>query len=180
MIRQTLIVISSCLSLIHRMKLITKVLVALAVLGIGLSIGALLLNKVPISDPPGWKTRLLIYFTRNTVETDASSALPELRPTTVTIPPAALFKITREAVVDLGWQITSIDSTRMTLDVIVTTSLLRFKDDIKIRIVAVSNDRSSLHIRSQSRIGRADYGANLGHILTLQRKIEAILKRSQP
>jgi uncharacterized protein (DUF1499 family) len=59
------------------------------------------------------------------------------------------------------------------MHVIVATPLLGFKDDMTIRVMTQADSKSSLYASSKSRIGRADFGANLGHILKLKHTIQA-------
>ncbi len=155
------------------MKIVVNLLIILLISGVGFASGAVLLNKVPILDPPGWKTRLIIYLSKNSAETDPYSPLPELRPDLYPVSGKQLFDIVRATAIELDWHVNSIDHTQMNMRVMVTTALLGFKDDMTIRIIAKASDKSSLYARSQSRIGRADYGANLGHILKLKRMVQA-------
>ncbi len=154
------------------MKIIINLVIVVIITAIGLSSGAVLLNQVPILDPPGWKTRLVIYLTKNSAETDPDSALQELRPDLYPVSVERLFDIVREAAIDLDWHIESIDHSRIGMHVIVTSALLGFKDDMKIRVMAKADEKSSLYVSAKSRTGRADFGANLGHILTLKRTIQ--------
>jgi uncharacterized protein (DUF1499 family) len=55
----------------------------------------------------------------------------------------------------------------MIITAAVQTKWLKFTDDITIRLEPVSAKETRLHIRSASRVGTADFGANLGHILRL-------------
>ncbi len=154
------------------MKIVVNILIILLILGVGLSSGAVLLNKVPILDPPGWKTRLIIYLSKNSAAIDPQSPLPELRPDLYSVSVEQLFDIVRETAIELDWQIKSIDHAQMSMEVIVTSSLLSFKDDMTMRVMANASDKSSLYASSQSRVGRADFGANLGHILKLKRTVQ--------
>ncbi len=155
-----------------KLKLFTKVLVALAVLGAGAAVGAVLMNGVPVFDPPGWKTRLLIYFSKNSAETDPDSPLPELRPRVYPLSPQQLFKLARASAIELDWQIKSVDASQFRLELVVTTALLGFRDDVVVHARPTSGDESSLYVHSKSRVGRADFGANLGHILRLKKTIQ--------
>ncbi|MDH3637440.1 MAG: DUF1499 domain-containing protein, partial [Gammaproteobacteria bacterium] len=58
------------------------------------------------------------------------------------------------------------------LHAIVTTPWLHFKDDVSIEIRSKDDTRSELLVKSASRTGRADYGANLRHILDLVHRID--------
>ncbi len=153
------------------MKTLTKILIGLTVLGGGIALGALLLNNVPIFDPPGWKTRLLIYFSENSAMTDANSPLPELHPRSYSLSSQRLFEIARASAIDLEWRIKSVDATNLQLEIVVTTALLRFQDDVSVQVRSMPGNTSSLRVHARSRVGRADFGANLAHVIRLQRKI---------
>ena len=159
------------------MNLVAKLLLILVFLALGLSSAALFLNRVPILDPPGWKTRLLLYMSKNSAETDYNSPLPELHPQLYPLSAQQLFDITRASVIELDWQVKSLNPSQFSINAIVITPLLGFKDDVTIRVVEDKSSNSTLHIRSESRIGRADYGANLSHVLKLKFKIQEKLRQ---
>lgn len=48
----------------------------------------------------------------------------------------------------------------MTASFVARTKLMRFKDDIDVEIIPLSDNRSSFIIYSRSRIGYSDMGAN--------------------
>tara|TARA_R100001143_G_C3361305_1_gene136490 strand:+ start:3324 stop:3692 length:369 start_codon:yes stop_codon:yes gene_type:complete len=58
----------------------------------------------------------------------------------------------------------------LTIETVFRIPLFGFKDDLKIVIQRVSDDRSILHIKSSSRIGKSDLGVN-------QRRINRIIKQ---
>ncbi len=58
-----------------------------------------------------------------------------------------------------GWSVTAVDNEKMHLEAVATTKLLHFKDDIAID-VRPSSDGSVVHMRSRSRVGKSDLGAN--------------------
>jgi uncharacterized protein (DUF1499 family) len=154
------------------MKFLGKILLILLLLALSLAFGAIWLNRVPITAEPGWAKRLLVYLTRNEAVTGDKHEFPELRPREYAVPAAELFAAVRASVVTLGWQIKSFDPAERQLHAVVSTSLLDFKDDLRLQVDAANSDtRSRLSARSGSRVGRADFGANLGHILELQRAL---------
>ncbi len=160
-----------------KMKSFLYLIIILVISGVGLSSCAVMLNKVPVFDPPGWKTRLKIYLSTNSAEMGPNNPLPELRPPRYPVSVAQLFDSAREAAIELDWDIVTIDHAQMSLDVIISTPLLGFKDDMKIRAKEAENGESSLHASSRSRTGRADFGANLGHILRLK---DMLRRKVQP
>ncbi|GMQ96704.1 MAG: hypothetical protein BMS9Abin15_0380 [Gammaproteobacteria bacterium] len=66
-----------------------------------------------------------------------------------------------------------VDGERYTVHAVVTTPLLRFKDDIDVRFELTDEQTSTIHIRSASRFGKGDFGANLSHIMDLQTALNA-------
>lgn len=158
------------------MRLLIKIVVVLLLLAIALAIGTLWRNRVPLSEPPGLTARLLTYFSKNVAQTEADSRFPELRPKSYPVTSEQLFGVTRETVVALGWHIESMGPGAHRLHAVVTTPWLRFKDDVVVEIRAVDDQQSALFIKSESRVGRADYGANLRHILDLMHNVEQKLQ----
>lgn len=97
-------------------------------------------------------------------------AYPELRPLESDLPPQQLFELVQATALEMpGWVIASIEPSRFSLEAVSTTRFLRFKDDVVIQVRAdlVSGDGSvgsSVHMRSKSRLGRSDFGANAKRI----------------
>jgi uncharacterized protein (DUF1499 family) len=90
--------------------------------------------------------------------------------------PAHLFGLVDQAVTKLGWQVLQRDAQRNTLRAVVTTPLMRFQDDIGISVVPADDQRgAALFVRSESRIGRGDLGANTRHILDLYAQLDTVL-----
>ncbi|MGH8512828.1 MAG: DUF1499 domain-containing protein, partial [Gammaproteobacteria bacterium] len=97
-------------------------------------------------------------------QTDAASAFAELRPRLYPGAPAEVFARAREAMTQLGWDVVREDRDRLRLEAVVTTRLLRFKDDLVVRLVPAEG-QTAVHVESRSRVGRGDFGANTRHIL---------------
>lgn len=62
-----------------------------------------------------------------------------------------------------GWKVVYTDEANFRVEAVATTQLLKFSDDIVIEI-RPEPDGSSLHMRSKSRLGRSDLGANYKRI----------------
>lgn len=62
-----------------------------------------------------------------------------------------------------GWKIINADDANFRLEITATTELLKFADDVVIE-VRPEPDGSTVHMRSKSRIGRSDLGANYKRI----------------
>ena len=65
---------------------------------------------------------------------------------------------------ELGWEVVAVDRVRGVLEAIDTTFWFHFKDDIVVRVRATGPARSRVDIRSKSRVGRGDLGANARRI----------------
>jgi hypothetical protein len=137
-------------------------LVALAVL---LSASALLLNRVPLWVPPGPMTRLAVYLGRNQVHTGDDPAFPELRTPVSPLSPDETLVRVAEAMDRLGWK--EIHTNGPAVQGVAVTPLLGFCDDVTAVVEPDGAGGSRLTLRSASRIGRADFGANLRHVLDL-------------
>ena len=145
------------------MQLVTAVVItALMLAG-----GAVLLNRVPVRTAPGVWRRLQQYLTTNSVETDASSVFPELRTRHYAETPERLFSLLRAAIVALEWELTNEIPTQFEARATITTPMLRFKDDLRVRVQPEAGERSCLLVSSRSRVGRGDFGANVRHLLDL-------------
>lgn len=149
----------------------TALFLALAVV---LSVGAIIRNGVPLAEPPGPAKRLIIYLTRNTASTRDGHELPELRPRTYGLPPERTLELAKKAAAEAGWDPVDVDTGRHTLHAVVTTPWLRFKDDVRATARAAPGGGTLLKIDSRSRLGRADYGANIAHIIELHRRLDAL------
>lgn len=149
------------------LKRVLTAAAAAAALGVGLLAGAILLNRVPLTAPPGLWPRLQRYLGQHVAQTAPDSRFPELRTRHYALRPQALYADVQAAVARLGWTVTERDPARGEVRAVVVTPLLRFRDDILIRVNAGAGHASSLYLRSRSRVGRGDLGANIRHILDL-------------
>jgi len=149
------------------MKRMLQIILAILVLAVALSSYSLWANKVPWDEPPGFWPRLKVYLSQNVAETSEQALFPELRPRTYPVESKQFLDELTQHIVALKWNLVSVDADKLELKATVSTKWLGFTDDITIRLEPISKNQTRLHIRSTSRVGRADYGANLGHILRL-------------
>ncbi len=156
---------------------LTKLLPVLAVVAVGLLAGGLFSNRVPLTQPPGLEKRLATYLTKNVAETAENSEFPELQVRRYPVSAGRLYRVAQEAVADLGWELVATSDDRKTLGAVVTSRLWQFQDDLTARAVPDGAQASLLHIRSRSRVGKGDLGANIRHILDLEARVAARLKK---
>jgi uncharacterized protein (DUF1499 family) len=142
-------------------------LLVLFIAGAGsLVIGGIVLNNPPLYSPPGFGERLRTYLTSRVAETQRDHRFPELELRCYALAPGTLFARVEHAVMALGWETIDMDLNRHYLHAVVSTPLLKFKDDLEVHLVPAACG-TELHVRSESRLGKGDLGANTRHILDL-------------
>jgi uncharacterized protein (DUF1499 family) len=98
-------------------------------------------------------------------------AYPELAPLVLAAPPAEAFARARAAAARMsGWVLTREDPAALELEASATTPVFRFVDDVSIRVRAAGTG-SRIDVRSRSRLGRADFGANAARIRAFMSEI---------
>jgi uncharacterized protein (DUF1499 family) len=147
--------------------MLIKTLLALLVVVVILAGGAIAGNKVPLRQLPGPLARLMVYLSRNSAETRPDHVFPELRTRSYAMSRVQMLERIKAAIVELGWEIQTDEGDRYSVHAVVSTPLLQFKDDVYVTLREAANDRTAVHIASRSRVGRADFGANIGHIMAL-------------
>ena len=147
----------------------------LLIAGFGcLVVGGLVLNNPPLDTAPGMTERLKTYLSTNVAETRRNHTFPELELPCYRLPPRTLFTHIEKSLAILGWQITDMDEKQWRIEAIVESALLKFKDDVTI-VLKIEECGTAVYIRASSRVGRADLGANLRHILDLLNTMSRII-----
>ncbi len=75
-----------------------------------------------------------------------------------------VFTLAHEITQEQGWKIVSVDKSQSRIEAVATTSFFRFKDDIVIEIRVSKDGLIEVHMRSKSRLGKGDFGANARRI----------------
>jgi uncharacterized protein (DUF1499 family) len=108
---------------------------------------------------------LLTALTRNVAETSPNAADPRLR--------TRLYALSRETVwnsvhqiaaLQQGWTVINLDPAEGTLQAEARTRLLKFVDDVTIRVRPANGQHVSVDVLSRSRVGKGDFGANARRI----------------
>lgn len=94
---------------------------------------------------------------------EQKKAYPDIHPLMLDLPPRAAFDRALAAAKRMGWDIAAAVPKEGRIEATATTFWFRFKDDVVIRITP-SGTGSRLDIRSMSRLGRSDLGANAKRI----------------
>lgn len=97
------------------------------------------------------------------VAMEQTKAYPTIKPFVTAMPPPALFVEARTTAEAMGWEIVSASEADGRIEATDTSAFFGFKDDIVIRI-REEGEGSRLDMRSKSRIGQSDIGANAARI----------------
>src|SRR5258706_9816615 len=97
------------------------------------------------------------------------SGYPHIRPLVIAAPPAQAFPRALEAARAMGWEIAASDPGSGRIEATASTLWFGFKDDVVVR-VRPDGAGSRIDVRSVSRVGKSDVGANA-------RRIEEYLSR---
>ena len=168
--------------------------VALAGLVLGVIAAGLPLNSIntarhsPIHDvstdtvnPPQFAAVLPLRAAAkaaNSTDYDARTAqlqketYPDIGPLHLDAPPAQAFNRALAAARAMDWEIVASDPAQDRIEATATTFWFGFKDDIVVRIAA-EGAGSRLDVRSLSRIGKSDVGANARRIRDYLAKVKA-------
>ena len=92
-----------------------------------------------------------------------AKAYPNVRPMLLPLPPPQAFTRALDAARSMGWEIVAADANAGRIEATATTLWFGFKDDIIVRIGGQGN-ASRVDVRSVSRVGTSDIGANARRI----------------
>jgi len=151
-------------------RVLAAALALLVLAAAGLVLGGLLANRAPLLDPPGLATRLRVYLTTHVAETSQSPTLPELTTPEYAVPVEDLLAAVEAALASLGWEWRRAPDSG-DYQAVVTTPVWRFRDDVSARVTDAGPGRSRLDVRSASRVGRGDLGANARHVIDLSAEV---------
>jgi len=114
-----------------------------------------------------------VEYGGDTVAQQQKKAYPDIAPLILDVPSDKAFEKALAAAEMQGWQIVNADKNKGVIEATEMTFWFGFKDDIVVRI-APQGSGSRIDIRSLSRVGKSDVGANADRI----RKYLATLKKS--
>lgn len=157
------------------LKKLFSLILAIVLLIVLTIAGTLFANRTPLHKEPGILIRLDRYLTENVAETEEFAAFPELRMPVYKVPPQHLYDTAIKAAIALGWEVHSPNGENLTFKAVATTPMWHFEDDVSVQVVAKENGSSALFVRSASRVGRADFGANARRIAVFRRAVETRL-----
>jgi uncharacterized protein (DUF1499 family) len=96
-----------------------------------------------------------------------AKAYPDIATIAIDGQPGKVFEAALETARDLGWVIVSMNPETGLIEATATTRVMNFKDDVAIR-VAERDGGAAVDVRSVSRVGISDLGANANRIRTFR------------
>jgi uncharacterized protein (DUF1499 family) len=92
-----------------------------------------------------------------------AKAYPDIQPLMLAMRVDSAYTLALETVRDIGWELVDQNRREGRIEATATTPFLGFKDDVVVRISSASGI-SRVDVRSKSRVGRGDVGANAKRI----------------
>ncbi|MEZ0334752.1 MAG: DUF1499 domain-containing protein [Gemmatimonadales bacterium] len=90
-------------------------------------------------------------------------AYPDVVPLVLNVPTEEAFRRALQAAQGMGWEIVAADSSAGRIEATATTAWFGFKDDVVVRVTP-EGPGSRVDVRSVSRVGMSDVGANAARI----------------
>ena len=118
----------------------------------------------------------LTALTRNVAETSPNHEDPRLR--------TRFYPLSQETVLNSvhqvagfqkGWTVVKLDRAEGTLQAEARTQLLKFVDDVTIRVRPADGQRVSVDVLSRSRLGKGDFGTNARRIVRFLEALDSTL-----
>ena len=154
--------------------MLTKIMIIfllLIMLPFAMVVLALWMNDLPWTETPGFKQRLVQYTSHNIAETSIDANYPELKTRYYLLTEDELKTHITNSVNMLGWELVKPFENGLVLETVVTTKLFRFMDDVIIELRKQGDD-TYVYLKSSSRVGKGDLGANTRHILNFYEMLE--------
>jgi len=132
------------------------------------------------AEPPGFDAILplrppgsnALTYDDPSVAASQVAAYPDIRPIRTRYKPDRAFELAKALAVGFGWRIVREDREAGEIEAVDTTFWFGFKDDVSIRIRPRPEGGSQVDIRSVSRVGVSDVGANARRIRRFMREFE--------
>lgn len=99
-------------------------------------------------------------------------AYPDVGPVMMAMRPDSAFTLALRAARDMGWALVDQDRAQGRIEATATTPFFGFRDDVVIRVSSASGI-ARVDVRSVSRVGRGDVGANANRIRAYVRRLRA-------
>lgn len=145
-------------------------MLSLPVAGLGIGFDLSARNTPPINDistdtedPP------VFWFTATPTDYPSGNAAPQIsayphvKPLEVALSFDEAFELALELVEERGWEVLSADPDESQIEAIATSKLFGFQDEVAVRVTEIETG-VRIDLRSRSRLGKIDRGANAKRI----------------
>lgn len=102
-------------------------------------------------------------YAGDSVAVQQKQAYPDIQPLRLSVPPDSAFQIALNEAQDMDWTIVASEPGEGRIEATARTFWFGFYDDVVVRITP-DNGGSIIDVRSKSRVGRSDVGANAARI----------------
>lgn len=116
-----------------------------------------------------------IVYEGDSIAAQQTKAYPDIRPLMMAMPVDSAFSLAVRTAREMGWELVDQSRRDGRIEATATTTWFGFKDDVVIRVSSASGI-SRVDVRSVSRVGRGDVGANAKRI----RAYLAALRKADP
>jgi uncharacterized protein (DUF1499 family) len=113
-----------------------------------------------------------VEYQGDSVAVAQQKAYPDLRPLMMAMPVDSAFSLALRTARDMGWELVDQSRRDGRIEATATTPWMGFKDDVVIRVSSASGI-SRVDVRSKSRVGRGDVGANAKRIRAYLERLRA-------
>lgn len=113
-----------------------------------------------------------VEYAGDSVAAVQRQAYPDLRPLMMAMPVDSAFSLALRTARGMGWEIVDQNRRDGRIEATATTPWMGFKDDVVVRVTSASGI-ARVDVRSKSRVGRGDAGANANRIRAYLRRLRA-------
>jgi uncharacterized protein (DUF1499 family) len=113
-----------------------------------------------------------VEYEGDSIAAQQTKAYPDIRPLMMAMPVDSAFSLAVRTVREMGWELVDQNRRDGRIEATATTPWFGFKDDVVIRISSASGI-SRVDVRSKSRVGRGDLGANAKRIRDFVERLRA-------
>lgn len=104
-----------------------------------------------------------VEYQGDSVAAQQEEAYPDIRPMMMAMPVDSAFSLALRTARGMGWELVDQNRREGRIEATATTPWFGFKDDVVIRVSSASGI-SRVDVRSKSRVGRGDVGANANRV----------------
>jgi uncharacterized protein (DUF1499 family) len=113
-----------------------------------------------------------VEYQGDSIAAQQQKAYPDLRPLMMAMPVDSAFSLALRTAREMDWELVDQNRAEGRIEATATTPWMGFKDDVVIRVTAASGI-SRVDVRSKSRVGRGDVGANAKRIRQYLERLRA-------